>query len=58
LLYETSVRGMLERHWGCIMNIASDTVWRGVPMVVRFITSQAGLIGFIPSLATEVGEWG
>jgi NAD(P)-dependent dehydrogenase (short-subunit alcohol dehydrogenase family) len=49
---------MRRRHWGRIINIASDTVNLLVPNLIHYITSKAGVIGFTRSLATEFGERG
>jgi NAD(P)-dependent dehydrogenase (short-subunit alcohol dehydrogenase family) len=50
--------GMRQRHWGRIINIASDTVNLLVPNLVHYISSKGGVIGFTRSLATEFGEHG
>ncbi len=52
------VPGMQARHWGRVVNMTSDTCWLPTPMLLPYITSKAGLIGFTRALATEVGESG
>jgi NAD(P)-dependent dehydrogenase (short-subunit alcohol dehydrogenase family) len=58
LMCKAFVPGMQERHWGRVVNIASNTVWLASSMRLHYITSKAALIGFSRALATEVGELG
>jgi NAD(P)-dependent dehydrogenase (short-subunit alcohol dehydrogenase family) len=58
LMCKAFVPGMQERHWGRVVNIASNTFWLATPMRLHYITSKAALIGFSRALATEVGESG
>jgi NAD(P)-dependent dehydrogenase (short-subunit alcohol dehydrogenase family) len=58
LMTKAFVAGMRQRHWGRVINIASDTVNLLVPNLIHYITSKAGVIGFTRSLATELGEHG
>lgn len=44
--------------WGRIVVISSSTVWMGVSTLVPYVTTKAGLIGFVRALAVEVGEHG
>jgi NAD(P)-dependent dehydrogenase (short-subunit alcohol dehydrogenase family) len=50
--------GMQERGWGRIMCIASTTFHAGTPGMSHYVASKGGLIGFLRSLAAEVGESG
>src|SRR5437879_11145934 len=43
---------------GTIINIASGTFFKGVPHYIHYTTSQGGVVGFMRSLATELGEFG
>ena len=43
---------------GRIVVISSSTVWLGVPTMVAYVTTKMALIGFVRSLAAEVGEHG
>lgn len=47
---------MKEQRYGKIINISSNTVWKGVPMFLHYVTSKAALTGLTRSLAREVGE--
>jgi NAD(P)-dependent dehydrogenase (short-subunit alcohol dehydrogenase family) len=58
LMTKALTGGMRQRHWGRVINIASDTVNLLVPNLVHYITSKGGVIGFTRSLATEFGEHG
>jgi NAD(P)-dependent dehydrogenase (short-subunit alcohol dehydrogenase family) len=58
LMCKAFVPGMQQRHWGRVVNIASNTFWLASPMLLHYITSKAALIGFTRALATEVGESG
>ena len=43
---------------GRIVNISSNTVFSGGPMMAHYVTSKAGIIGLTRSLAKEVGPFG
>jgi len=43
---------------GRIINISSNTVWKGVPGFLHYVTSKSATIGFTRALAREVGESG
>lgn len=49
---------MKENGFGRIIALSSDTVWLGTPYLVHYITSKMGVIGFVRSLASEVGKYG
>lgn len=49
---------MKEQGFGRIIALSSDTVWLGTPYLVHYITSKMGVIGFVRSLASEVGKYG
>ncbi|MGI8864725.1 MAG: SDR family NAD(P)-dependent oxidoreductase [Solirubrobacteraceae bacterium] len=44
--------------WGRIVVLSSSTVWLGVPTLVAYVTSKAGLIGFTRALAAELADTG
>ncbi len=62
LTREVAERSMIPRHDGRIINIASITGQRGMPVeVLRSIaynTSKGGIVSFTRSLATEWGQYG
>ena len=47
LMTKAFSRGMRQRGWGRIVNIASDTVSLLVPNLIHYITSKAGVIEII-----------
>jgi NAD(P)-dependent dehydrogenase (short-subunit alcohol dehydrogenase family) len=47
---------MKEQRFGRIINISSNTVWKGVPGFLHYVTSKAALTGLTRSLAREVGD--
>jgi NAD(P)-dependent dehydrogenase (short-subunit alcohol dehydrogenase family) len=50
--------GMREQHWGRVVLIASNTFHAGIGGMSHYVASKGGLIGFLRSLAAEVGEEG
>jgi 3-oxoacyl-[acyl-carrier protein] reductase len=46
---------MRAAHWGRVVNISSVTFWLGRPLLIHYVASKAGMIGFTRSLAREVG---
>ncbi|MCX7930585.1 MAG: SDR family oxidoreductase [Chlorobi bacterium] len=49
---------MKQQHFGRIIVLGSDTVWLGTPYLVHYATAKSGIIGFVRSLAAEVGTYG
>ncbi|MEN3027110.1 MAG: SDR family NAD(P)-dependent oxidoreductase [Chlorobiota bacterium] len=49
---------MKEHGFGRIITLSSDTVWLGTPYLVHYVTAKMGIIGFVRSLAAEVGRYG
>lgn len=50
--------GMREQQWGRVILVASNTFHAGIGGMAHYIASKGGLIGFLRSLAAEVGEEG
>jgi NAD(P)-dependent dehydrogenase (short-subunit alcohol dehydrogenase family) len=53
LMTKAFAAGMRSRHWGRIVNIASDTVSQAMPNYVHYIASKMGVIGFTRAIASE-----
>ncbi|MFE4756756.1 SDR family NAD(P)-dependent oxidoreductase [Streptomyces mirabilis] len=50
--------GMRQQGWGRIVVMASATFHSGPPGMVAYTASKGGVIGFVRTLAAEVGEHG
>lgn len=50
--------GMREQGWGRVVIISSNTFHAGIGGMSHYVASKGGLIGFMRSLAAEVGEEG
>ena len=48
---------MKSQNSGKIINVATNLVWVGLPSMVHYVASKAGIIGFTRSLAREVGDY-
>jgi 3-oxoacyl-[acyl-carrier protein] reductase len=46
---------MRRRSYGKIVNISSNTVWRGVPNFLHYVASKSALTGLTRAMANEVG---
>ncbi len=52
------LRGMVERRWGRIVNVASGHAFNGRPNVSPYAASKAAVIAFTKALALEVARSG
>lgn len=55
LLAKAAVPSMQKRGGGAIVNIGSITMLVGLPMILPYVASKAGVAGFTRALAREVG---
>ncbi|MCS6966296.1 MAG: SDR family oxidoreductase [Candidatus Kapabacteria bacterium] len=58
LMVKAVLPSMKERGFGRIIALSSDTVWLGTPYLVHYVTAKMGIVGFVRSLAAEVGRYG
>lgn len=49
---------MKRQRFGRIIALSSNTVWLGTPYLVHYVTAKSGVVGFVRSLAAEVGQYG
>ncbi|HVK39272.1 MAG TPA: SDR family oxidoreductase [Candidatus Kapabacteria bacterium] len=49
---------MKEQGFGRIVALSSDTIWLGTPYLVHYVAAKMGVIGFVRSLASEIGRYG
>ena len=58
LCAQAALRGMLDRGWGRIVNIASGQAIRPRPTIAPYAASKAAVVGFTKALALEVAAHG
>jgi len=58
LLTQTFLPGMRERGWGRIVATATNGFYTGLPSLSAYVASKGGVIGFVRSIAGEVGQDG
>lgn len=54
----SSLRGMIRRKWGRIVNVVSPAATLGKDGAANYAASKGGLVSFTKSLAREVGRYG
>jgi 3-oxoacyl-[acyl-carrier protein] reductase len=58
LLAQALVPGMIERHWGRIINFSGISAFKGARGHLSLATVKLGIVGFTRSLASELGVHG
>ena len=58
LMVKHVVPRMKAQQYGKIINIGSGTAYRGVPMLLHYVTSKGGIVAFTRALSRELGEHG
>jgi NAD(P)-dependent dehydrogenase (short-subunit alcohol dehydrogenase family) len=58
LAVKSVLPAMKENGFGRIIALSSDTVWLGTPYLTHYVTTKMGVIGFVRSLASEIGKYG
>jgi NAD(P)-dependent dehydrogenase (short-subunit alcohol dehydrogenase family) len=58
LVTQQFLPGMLERSWGRVICVSSGMFHNGTPGATHYTASKGAVIGFVRSLAAEVGEQG
>ncbi|MDW8075588.1 MAG: SDR family oxidoreductase, partial [Bacteroidota bacterium] len=49
---------MKRQGFGRIIALSSNTIWLGTPYLVHYVTAKSAIVGFVRSLAAEVGQYG
>ena len=49
---------MRHQKWGRIINISSDSVPKGVPNYLHYVSSKSAIIGMTNAMARELGPYG
>lgn len=49
---------MKGRGWGRMVFIGSASIFEGVPGQAHYVAAKAGVVGFVRSLAMEIGKYG
>lgn len=49
---------MRQQKWGRIINISSDSVPKGVPNYLHYVSSKSAIIGMTNAMARELGPYG
>jgi NAD(P)-dependent dehydrogenase (short-subunit alcohol dehydrogenase family) len=55
LMVKHAAPAMIARNRGKIINIASGTAYKGMPMMLHYVTSKGGLVSFTRALSRELG---
>jgi NAD(P)-dependent dehydrogenase (short-subunit alcohol dehydrogenase family) len=55
LMCRAAVRVFRPQKYGKIVNVGSDTILKGVPFMLHYVTSKGSVFAFTRSLANEVG---
>jgi len=58
LMTKAVIGGMRDRSWGCIVNLASNSLGRAVPDMVPYMASKGAVVGMTRALATDLAPHG
>jgi len=58
LMMKHVVPHMIDGGYGKIINIGSGTAYRGIPMLLHYVTSKGGIMAFTRALSRELGDYG
>lgn len=56
LMCRAAVKVFRPQNYGKIVNVGSDTILKGVPFMLHYVTSKGGVFAFTRCLANELGE--
>jgi NAD(P)-dependent dehydrogenase (short-subunit alcohol dehydrogenase family) len=58
LCVKAALSVMRRQGYGKVINIASGTVFKGVPMMLHYVATKGAVIAMTRSMATELGPYG
>ena len=56
LMVKYAAPAMIARKYGKIINISSGTAYKGMPLMLHYITSKGGIVAFTRALSRELGQ--
>jgi NAD(P)-dependent dehydrogenase (short-subunit alcohol dehydrogenase family) len=56
LMVKHGATAMIARKYGKIINISSGTAYKGMPLMLHYVTSKGGIIAFTRALSRELGK--
>jgi NAD(P)-dependent dehydrogenase (short-subunit alcohol dehydrogenase family) len=57
LMVKHAAPAMMVRKSGKIINISSGTAYKGMPLMLHYVTSKGGIVSFTRALARELGPY-
>jgi NAD(P)-dependent dehydrogenase (short-subunit alcohol dehydrogenase family) len=57
LMVKHAAPAMIARKYGKIINISSGTAYKGVPLMLHYVTSKGGIVAFTRALSRELGPY-
>jgi NAD(P)-dependent dehydrogenase (short-subunit alcohol dehydrogenase family) len=55
LMVKHAAPNMIARKYGKIINISSGTAYKGMPLMLHYVTSKGGILAFTRALSRELG---
>ena len=55
LMVKYAAPAMIARKYGKIINISSGTAYKGMPLMLHYVTSKGGILAFTRALSRELG---
>ena len=56
LMVKHAAPAMISRKYGKIINVSSGTAYKGMPLVLHYVTSKGGILAFTRALSRELGR--
>ena len=55
LMVKHAAPAMIARQYGKIINVSSGTAYKGMPLLLHYVTSKGGILAFTRALSRELG---